>query len=349
MPSQASFDAQMSEHQSRWRRLEMGHLAAGTQNGKTYDWIVAREDWKDLLWEGRDGALSKAISAYIKARKVSPHTGVHNLKSSWVLCANLYFPFGQRREDRQLLADFLQANVASEVTSLDAVDLEYAEEGALHPAALLGELGGGRGSGQTSPDLAFQVNGGRGLILTENKFVEHSFYQCSARRQQGSEARPGNPDRSRCADALKVAEDPKGRCHQHAWGRRYWEVLAPVVDRDRFATLSRCPAASAGYQLLRQQALAEGMAASGKYAFVVSSVAYDARNTLLRESLKRTGLSSIEDWGGLFGGRAQFAAFTHQQWVGWVETHAADRWSNWLAYVRARYALGGCESGSTPA
>ncbi len=110
-------------------------------------------------------------------------------------------------EDRSLLANFLRAHVCPEVTTVDAIDLEYEEPlGPLHPSELLGEQGGSRGAGQTSPDLAFTINAGRGLILTENKFVEHSFYSCSARRIGGSEERPGNPDRTRCMDPLAVAD-----------------------------------------------------------------------------------------------------------------------------------------------
>ena len=45
-------------------------------------------------------------------------------------------------------------------------------------------------------------------------------------------------------------------------------------------------------------------------------------------------------WGELFNGKARFAAFTHQQWVEWVRTHASVEWADWLAYVEDRYDLG---------
>lgn len=60
--------------------------------------------------------------------------------------------------------------MAPDVVAVDAIELEYAEVGELHPSTLLGELGGSRGSGQTSPDFAFLVNGGRGLVLTEKNW-----------------------------------------------------------------------------------------------------------------------------------------------------------------------------------
>src|SRR5690349_2119782 len=104
----ASFDSWLTKHQIEWRRRHLSHLGAGLQNGKSYEWIVPRIDWKDLLWEGRNGPLAKVLGAYIRDSKISIHSGVHNLKSSWVLCANLYFPFGQQIADRALLADFLR-------------------------------------------------------------------------------------------------------------------------------------------------------------------------------------------------------------------------------------------------
>ncbi len=58
-----------------------------------------------------------------------------------------------------------------------------------------------------------------------------------------------------------------------------------------FSNLRSCPAAHAGYQLFRQQALAEGIAGSGKYDLVVSSLAVDDRNNTLRECLKKTGIA----------------------------------------------------------
>jgi hypothetical protein len=265
--------------------------------------------------------------------------GVHNLKSSWVQCANLYFPFGAAEEGRSLLAGFLRAHVSPDIQSVEALELEYAEEenSHLHPSPLLGEQGGSRGSGQTSPDVAFLVNGGRGLILMENKFVEHSFYRCSARTKKGSDARPANPDLSRCNDTVALISGFETLCHQAAWGRRYWELLAPVTNREMAASLRCCPAARAGYQLFRQHALAEGMAASSKYDLVVSCLAVDERNETLRRCLRSTGIPDAWEWGDLFPGKAEFCVFSHQQWVAWVRAHDDGKWADWLDYVGSRY------------
>jgi hypothetical protein len=114
-------------------------------------------------------------------------------------------------------------------------------------------------------------------------------------------------------------------------------VLKPVINREILARLRVCPAAFAGYQLLRQQALAEGMAGSGKYDLVVSAVAMDQRNEALANCLKGTSLANVRDWGALFRGRARFAVFTHQQWVSWVRREQAGEWAAWLEWIEARY------------
>ena len=97
-----------------------------------------------------------------------------------------------------------------------------------------------------------------------------------------------------------------------------------------------------GYQLFRQHALAESIAQSGRYYLVVSAVAVDERNDALDAALSRNGIDGLKQWGTVFKGRAQFAVFTHQQWVGWVQEHDTEgKWSDWLSYVRSRYSLGG--------
>lgn len=331
------FDGLMTARQIAWRKSFDSACEPGWQNNRTYEHILPRERWRDGVWE----PIRDALDVYLKETGVQRHTGVHNLKSSWVLCANLYFPFGRTPSGRAIIADFLQRHVHEDIESVDSIDLEYAEERELSPAALLGESGGSRGSGQTSPDLGILVNGGRGLLLIENKLAEHSFYRCSARRTRESSERPGNPDPNRCNHPRELIADAANLCHQAAWGRRYWEILSSVADAERLAALPHCPAAHAGYQLLRQQALAEGIARSGKYDLVISAVAYDARNKGLQSSMGRSGIPSIEAWGGLFRGAAAFGTFTHQDWFRHVAGCGEREWLDWLAYADNRYGLGG--------
>ena len=333
------FDNLVEQHQLAWRAASALTKVRGSHKGVERGWILPEESWEEGLWPGVRSGSDHPVQAYLDTHGASRHTGANNLKSSWSLCANLYFPFGADRNGKELLAGFLKEHCAPEVQSVESVELEYALEGDLHPSCLLGEAGGSRGKGQTSPDAAFVVNGGRGLILTECKFTEHSFYECSARTTAGSDRRPGNPDPSRCLNAVAVLDSPATQCHQAAWGRKYFERLATAANRAVWASLIGCPAAFAGYQLFRQQALAEGIASSGAYDLVVSSVAVDARNDVLAKSLSSTGVSSIAEWGRLFQGRARFAVFTHQQWFKWVREQQDGPWSAWCTWVGNRYGF----------
>ena len=337
----ASFDKYMEISQVQWRKENVTSNECGSWMGRKYPWILPRRLWEESLWSGIRSGSENSLPEYLEVKHVQKHAGAHNLKSSWTQCANLYFPFRATADSRALFASFLNRYVSADANSLDAIELEYAECGELSPSRLLGEEGT-RGANQTSPDLGLLINGRRGLILVENKLTEHSFYKCSAWRHKGSSRRSGNPDPKRCDHAVDVAKDHVAQCHQTTWGRRYWEHLAPFADERVFAGLTHCPASRSGYQLFRQQSLAEGIAQSGKYEIVVSAVAVDERNNELDDALRQSGIGGLRDWGRLFKGRAQFAVFTHQDWVRWVQAHDAEgRWSDWLDFVRGRYGLEG--------
>ena len=336
-----NFDQWMTRHQIKWREANVESKEWGRWRGRQYPWILPEGSWEEGLWPDICTGSDNSLPAYLESTGVQKHEGVHNLKSSWVLCANLYFPFQGTAESKALFASFLRHHVATEVDSLEEIELEYAEGGELHPSRLLGEEGGTRGANQTSPDLGLLVNGGQGLILVENKLTEKSFYECSAWRHKGSSRRTGNPRPDRCNRPAEVAKDHANQCHQAAWGRRYWEHLAPVVDETALAGLPHCPAMRYGYQLFRQHALAEGIARSGRYDLIVSAAAVDERNDEAEATLRRSGIAGLGRWGQLFKGRARFAVFTHQEWVGWVRDHNTEgRWTDWLSYVRSRYGLG---------
>lgn len=330
------FDRHLGDIQVAWRRDHISERRSGEQNGKARPWILPGEVWAEGLWPG----IRKSLPAYLAETGVEKHEGCHNLKSSWMLCANLYFPFRQP-EGRALVAGFLRKQVSPRIQSVEEVELEYEEAPPFDPQSLLGEPeGGGRGANQTSPDVAFIVrtDSGRGLVLTENKLVEHSFYPCAGRR-----ASVHNPALQRCMDWEKLQADLPGRCWQMHWekgrrkNRRYWNHLR--LSEHACKSLKCCPAATAGYQLFRQQALAEGIAAGDRYDLVASCVAYDQRNDNLIHCLRGTGVEDFASgWGDLFDGRAIFKTWTHQQWVAWVRQHdVAGRWQDWLEYVATRY------------
>ncbi|MCY4657328.1 MAG: hypothetical protein OXC80_11010 [Gammaproteobacteria bacterium] len=334
----STFSKDMEKTQTAWRQRHIATREQGTQNGVQYPWILPKNHWWESLWPGIRLDSDNSVERYIKKAKIQEHSGVHNLKSSWVLCANLYFA---HRCDRRLLTRFLADHVDRRIVQIECLELEWVEEAPLDPSSLLGEPGGRRGASQTSPDVAFVVslqNGGRGLILTEIKFTEHSFYPCSGRKKEY-----GNPDPERCLSAQTVFNDPGSQCHLLNWetkkrtNRQYWDHIE--ISQIGLHTLQKCPAAMAGYQLFRQTALAEGIAKSGRYDLVVSAVAYDERNKNLVHSMRSTGVEDFtEEWGALINGPARFTTFTHQEWVSYVRSNDTEgHWRKWLDWMNERY------------
>ena len=332
-----AFNREVEAAQVVWRKHHVETSEHGWQNGKQRPWILPKTHWEKGLWPGIRSDSENSLQSYIDTTGIQKHQYVHNLKSSWVSCANLYFA---HRQDIRLLGRFLAEHIDQRIFEIERLELEYAEDPPLDPTTLLGEPQGQRGAYQTSPDIAFIVTlktGGRGLILVENKFTERWFDLCSGRNN-----RYRNPDPGRCLDAQAVIQNPAAQCYLLHWetGRRknrtYWHYLN--ISHSGRRTLRQCPAAE-GYQLFRQQALAEAIAQEGAYDLVVSAVAYDARNTVLTQSMQSAGIDNFStDWAALFDGQARFASFTHQDWVDWVRTHDAHgQWADWLGWVTKRY------------
>lgn len=322
--------------QSAWRKTYIENQDKVLYRGKLYDHIIPKDCWEESLWSG----IKTELPQYLKDKKIQPHSAKNNLISSWIVSANLYFPIHKNEALKRLMLEFLKQKISSDIVKISDVELEFAftdNNSPLNPKKLLGEKNGNRGVGQTSPDVAFEVETktGKGIILTECKFTESSFYSCSARRTGKKVKQPVNPNPSRCMHD-SVNFDYKSICHQSVWDRKYWNYLnLKSLEKP----LSRCPAATAGYQLFRQQALAEGIMQKGDYALVVSSVAFDDRNETLKGCLKQTGIKDFQTgWGDLFDGKSEFKTWTHQEWVQFVRIHQEkDEFDKWLNYLKIRY------------
>ncbi len=303
--------------------------------------IVPFENWLETVWLGIRKELNNYISQPVL--EIHSHNGTHNLLSSWVDCANLYFGVKTDFALRDLMTEFLKKYISDNIASIQEVELEFAfpEGDSLHPNRLLGETTGSRGKKQTSPDVAFLVktnDGNDGIILTESKYTEHHFYPCSTNPDNNKyKSRNLNPDFSRCMQSAK-GYDHKQICHQtHAWHRKYMDLITFSNDAENI--LNCCPAATDGYQLLRQQALAEGIAKSGRYNLLVSTVAFDGRNADLIGCMKTTGVVDFQtDWAGLFEGKAIFKTWKHQEWVQFVrDNQEKGEFDDWLEYLNQRY------------
>ena len=328
------FREEQIESQINWRKGNISTNIWGIQNGKKYEHIIPHEKWEETLWE----SIRDDVRTYLQKNVVKAHTGTHNLLSSWVNCANLYFPIRKRQEFRCLMLGFLQEKIDARIFAIYDVELEFAFEGDLGPAEVLGETGGNRGSGQTSPDVAFLVRtkNGKGIVLTESKYTEHSFYPCSARTTKESERRPLNPDPSRCMRPASEC-DFQSICHQTVWGRKYWDNLELSAHGKKI--LLRCPAAIGGYQLFRQQSLAEAYSRSGEFNLVVSTIAFDGRNRTLIKSNRGSGVNDFQtEWGGLFEGKTLFRTWKHQECVEYVRQYGkVSLVTKWLDYINRRY------------
>jgi len=87
------FDKQAAELQVAWRRRHVSTRATGTQNGHRREWILPQHLWEEGLWPGIRSDSTHSLANYVATNGIKKHDGAHNLKSSWVACANLFFPF----------------------------------------------------------------------------------------------------------------------------------------------------------------------------------------------------------------------------------------------------------------
>ncbi|HSW57887.1 MAG TPA: hypothetical protein VLH15_05760 [Dehalococcoidales bacterium] len=342
-----SWSREAETQQLNWRKKKEILIGRnGKQNGVEKDYILPANEWLLGTWDDAD--FRKLLSNYLEVDQIQANNWKHNLKSSWTQCANIFFSFRYHPHLKNMLASFLKRELDLEITSIDGVELEYAAPGKLSPRYLLGEQGGKRGSGQTSPDVAvtFTCRDGKcGIYLIENKYTEHHFYACSAAKKtlspehktQGLEC---NPAPERCKNIKKCFDDPERNCHQVKWGRQYFPILLKSINEAAFLSLPYCPAMKDGYQLFRQHALAQGFVESGLFDYVYSGVAYDDRNHGFIGCLSELGLPDFrEDWTGLFNSasKVNFHCFSHQDLLSWVMRSRSPYVQKWGKYVTERY------------
>jgi hypothetical protein len=329
------FKEAMKNHQIKWRETHLPNVTGnGWQNGRSYEHIPPLK----YKWENFYPGIREALPLYIENEGIQPHTGIHNLLSSWVVCANFYWPFNNE-PGYVLLKEYLNERLNLDITKILSLELEYQDnEQSLSPSILLGEDEGKRGSGQTSPDLAIKFissNNREGILLIESKFTEHNFYSCSGY----SKTKPGKPinrDKSRCLNTDSLVSSDFNNCHLIAWERKYWSLLKSDLNEEVFRELKRCPMSTSCYQLFRQQALAKGY--ESKYNPSVSCVVADSRNNALKNSLSSLGLDPLPDGWGLLFPNLPFKWFTHNDWFQFVNLHNGNKhWSEWIDYIEERY------------
>lgn len=337
------FDKQAESYQIYWRKkYNLAKGKWGWQNGVQREHILPASRWLLGVWQ----PIRNPLDEYVRVSGIQPNTGKHNLKSSWTQCANLFFLFRYYPDMKRIFAGFLSQQLDLRVTDIEALEFEYAAPGNLEPRRLLGEVGGMRGSMQTSPDVAVLFgceDGKSGIYLIENKYIEHSFYNCSGAEKTQSKMHskrglPPNDYPERCLDVVGVFRNPEKMCQQEAWHRKYWSILGDTVNEQFLNTCGHCPALTGGYQLFRQQALAQGIVESGLFDYVVSGVAYDCRNDALISCLRKVAMSNfVDDWPQLFNTSVKFHCFTHQDLVSYVKQSTNSTAMKWAKYVTERY------------
>lgn len=340
-----NFNKEAELHQKKWRKgQELLPGEYGQQNRVRKKHILPAPKWLFGVWQ----PIRQELDEYIRVSGIQPNRGRHNLKSSWTQCVNLFFPFFYYdKRFRATFAGFLRELLDLPVTHIERIEFEYAAPGNLEPRRLLGELKGMRGSGQTSPDVAvmFGCNDGKsGIYLIENKYTEHSFYDCSGAKKtlgKGYEGRRLKPNENpeRCKHAADMLRSPDTMCHQQqSWRRKYWSRLKDTINEDFLEKCGHCPALRGGYQLFRQQALAQGIADSELFDHVVTGVAYDSRNDTLIGCLRGIGIDDFTSgWTRLFDTSVRFCCFTHQDLVSFVNKSKNSTAINWAKYVMKRY------------
>ncbi|MFC1744443.1 hypothetical protein ACFL35_10655 [Candidatus Riflebacteria bacterium] len=332
------FQSEMEKHQIKWRKNNIENQEWGVydiEDGKIYEHVLPEEIWEEGLFRPLRKNGKIPLNSYLVDNCIVNHPGVHNLKSSWANCANLFFPF---RDKPELLKKFVEKKLKVSIKKINQLELEFAEEKPFDPHTLLGEPIGKRGQGQTSPDvgIVFEIEDGRkGLLLIENKLVEKSFYNCSGTKDNNGDTHP-----EKCRGFERIYKDLSNSCFLFNWQydkRKYWDYMLP--KKESLKKMKYCPAAYGGYQLFRQQALAEALLKTGKYSAVFSGVAYDKRNVKLIKCLSRAGIYDFtKGWGNIFHLNTGFFTFTHQEWVSFVKDNDRDgEWKEWHTYIIERY------------
>jgi hypothetical protein len=331
------FKEEMIIRQINWRKNILSNIKSnGRQNKVEKEYILPWEKRLSNFYPPIQNDLFDKTAGYIIKNKIQVHTGIHNLLSSWVLCANMYWPF-KKKDGFILLKGYLSKAFGIKIASIKSMELEY-EDDLLKPKEVIGEEEGSRGSGQTSPDLAIiflTEDERKGILLIESKFTEKSFYPCSG-YSKTKPGRPINSDKKRCLKPELITSSDFSECHLNSWGRKYWSLLKNHLDYNVFNSLKRCPMSSSCYQIFRQQALA--VALEKKYDIVISCVASDSRNLPLVNCAKATGLKPFpQGWQELFPS-AKFKWLNHNTWYEYVKANNLNgNWNEWLEYVEGRY------------
>lgn len=322
------FDKRMREQQARYKTVTLGITAQGKWRGKEYPHILPEDKWDLNLWDG----IRKEAQFYFNDNNIGWHKDKHNLLSSQIMCANIFFPLKQHLD---VLKPWL-SNHFHDVGNVVDLDFEY-----------IGPKGknyfnenGGRGQNRTSSDVSITWLDSakrKNMLLLEFKFTESAFGECG---------KQNNPDRSRCLSSEKVVNSPQTQCYRTEVGRTYWDIILrndSPFRRETLTTEKYCPFRYDFYQLMRNQLLAHCIQLDREAGFnrVEFGVIYHADNDkLLRMSHPFDGeRNPLMAWTSMLKNPDSFNSLTVQDILSTIEAGLPGDLTGWRTYLEKRYGL----------
>jgi len=84
------FKEEMSDYQISWKKKTLPHIIKkGWQNGRSYRHILPRSQHHENFYNPIRDELFNVKTGYLRINNIKPHTGIHNLLSSWALYQSL--------------------------------------------------------------------------------------------------------------------------------------------------------------------------------------------------------------------------------------------------------------------
>lgn len=301
---------------------------AGVYRGKEREFCLPLECAVENLY----GGIREKAQQYFNENKISWHNGKgempsNHLCSSQVCCVNFLFPFSDKPDllKTLLLPFFSDIKKMLPVEAERFISFEWiGESDYLGEAAVKGRVKRSRGSLFTSADamIRFEKNDGRKQsVLIEWKYTESYSGQCIAESRSGT-------------DRTKLYQDRFNK---------------PTCKIDKKKAAYEAYFYEPFYQLLRQQLLAQEMEAANESGADIVTVLHIAPAANLdfkkvtSKELASLGASPVEIWQKVVM-EERFKSVSTEELFGNMSGSIVSELSDWVEYIKARYAWIGLRS-----
>ena len=295
----------------------MGIQEKGSWGNKEYAHILPRKRWKMNLWEG----IRQEAVDYFQVNKLTWHTDKHNLRSSQVLCVNIFFPFKDQLSSFNHAFKHYLPNFSSFVPG--SMEFEFVDK-----ENLLCEKSGAK----TSVDVKLEWTDHdnlRNLLLLEFKFTEQRFGKCNSARN----------DRD-CDKARQIIEDPL-KCYLTSRGIRYWELISKKkgpIKQNELCLKGACPFRYDFYQLMRNQLLAYELEKNLGYDKVIFGVLFPRQNMKIQE-MGRNKENPIEAWYSIIKNKNRFVSIHLENMIAELSHNNPYIFNKWRVYLRKKHCI----------